>query len=494
MKNIQFKLKRISAVIVLLVVLSSCQNLLDDIYDNPNAVTEIDDAALFTNAVRSLLFQTASTSGYRFAGQHAHYLVAGSTARRPDQYGDNFDDDYYGMYSNFYGGVIRHIEDVLQITSEGETKNEVRHAMADVIAVMGFAVITDAYGDVPYTEGGKGKTGDILTPKYDTQQFIYSDMISRLAHDIDVLKNSDPRNGYPGSDPLFENDLSKWVKLANSFRLRLAMRLRYADNTLSRKVVADCLAEPLMEDPSDDASLIQTEGNGNRWYSYKTGYPLIKVSEMMVNQLTGTSDPRLPVFVSKDANGKYEGQLNGLTDMAFGASKFESKSNMGDAISSKDSKYYVMTAAETWLLRAEAALAYDGDAVKANDYYRMGIETSLKQWKVDTADILNFLAGPTGTLTGTVKQMEEQIGTQMWIALTPDYFEGWSYIRRMGYPVIEERRALYLERGVTKGMMPSRFKYSSHEISTNGTNVQEAIDRQGPNSIATPVWWDKKQG
>jgi len=476
---------------ILLVLLSSCQSLLDDIYDNPNAVTEIDDAALFTNAVRSLLFQTASTSGYRFAGQHAHYLVAGSTARRPDQYGDNFDDDYYNMYFNFYGGVIRHIEDVLQITSEGETKNDVRHAMADVIAVMGYAVITDAYGDIPYAEGGKGKTEDILTPKYDTQQFIYTDMMSRLANDISILKNADPKDAYPGSEPLFDNDLSKWVKLANSFRLRLAMRIRYADNNLSKKVVAECLAQPLMEDPSDDASMIQTEGNGNRWYSYKTGYPLIKVSEKMVNQLTGTSDPRLPVFVSKNEDGKYVGQLNGLNDIAFGASKFETKSNMGDAISSKESKYYVLTAAETWLLRAEAALAYDGDAVKANEYYRKGIETSLKQWEVDTAEIITFLASPTASLSGTQSQMEEQIGTQMWIALTPDYFEGWSYIRRTGYPVIPERKALYLERGVTKGLMPSRFKYGSKELSTNGTNVQEAIDRQGPNSIATPVWWDK---
>jgi hypothetical protein len=270
------------------------------------------------------------------------------------------------------------------------------------------------------------------------------------------------------------------------------MRLRYADNTLSKKVVDECLAEPLMENPSDDASMIQTEGNGNSWYSYKTGYPLIKVSEMMIDQLSSTSDPRLSVFVSKNADGKYIGQLNGLNDIAFGGSKFESKSNMGDAISSKDSKYYVMTAAETWLLRAEAALAYNGDAGKANDYYQKGIETSLTQWEVDVTDILNFLAGPTGTLTGTTKQMEEQIGTQMWIALTPDYFEGWSYIRRTGYPVIEERKALNLERGVTKGLMPSRFKYASQELSTNGTNVQEAIDRQGPNSIATPVWWDKK--
>ncbi len=491
MKNIQNKLKRISVIMVLLTVLSSCQNLLDDIYDNPNAVTEIDDAALFTNATRNLLIQTTDIGVYRFAGQYAHYFVAGSTVRKHDQYLDNFDDEYNEVMRNMYGGVIRHIEDVLQITSTGDTKNDVRHAMADVIAVMGYAVITDAYGDIPYTEGGKGKSEDILTPKYDSQQFIYTDMMSRLANDINILKNADPKDAYPRSEPLFDNDLSKWVKLANSFRLRLAMRVRNADNTLSRKVVSECLSEPLMENPSDDASMIQTEGNGNNWYSYKTGFPEIKVSEKMIDQLSNTSDPRLPVFVSKNAEGKYLGQLNGLNDVAFGASQFGKKSNMGDAISSKDSELYVMTAAETWLLRAEASLAYDGDAVKANEYYRKGIETSLKQWDVEDADIVSFLASPTAELTGTQNQMEEQIGTQMWIALTPDYFEGWSYIRRTGYPVIAERTDDNLERGVTNGLMPTRFLYSTHEQSTNGTNVDEAIQRQGANKIDTPVWWDK---
>lgn len=493
MKNIQYIVNKIGATLVILVLFISCQSNLDDLYDNPNAITSVDDAALFTNAVRSLFLQTTGTSTTRFAGQHAHYLVAGSTARRPDQYTDNFNGPYYDMSNSMYGGVIRHIEEVLVLTSSGETENEVRNAMANVIAVMGFAVITDAYGEIPYTEGGKGKTDGILTPKYDTQEFIYNDLINRLTKSISILKVADPEMGYPNSDPMYDNDLDKWVKLANSVRLRLGMRLRLADNSLSRQVVAQCLAEPLMEEPSEDAWMIQTEGNGNNWYSMKTGYPLIKVSEMMINQLVGTQDPRLPVFVSKDENDTYSGQLNGLTDLAFGVSKFESKSNMGDPISSKESKLYIMTATEVWLLRAEAALAYDNNLATANDHFRMGIKTSLDQWLVDDLEIAEFLAGPTATLTGTIDEMEEQIGIQMWVAITPNYFESWSHMRRTGYPVIAQRTAVYLDRGVTKGYMPKRFLYSNQEFSTNGTNVDKAVERQGPNKIDTPVWWDKNQ-
>jgi len=491
MKNIKNILKNTTALIIIAVILISCQSGLDDAYNNPNAVTEIDDAALFTNAVRSLLLQTTGGATSEFAGQYAHYYVEGSTARKPDQYFDNFDGTYADVYDGFYSGVIKHVEEVMVITTTEGTKNEVRYAMANIISVMGFAVITDAFGEIPYTEGGKGKTEGIITPKYDTQEFIYKDMIERLGKSIQVLKSADPAKGYPGSDPLFDNDLSKWVRLANSMRLRLGMRLRLADNTLSRQVVAQCLTEPLMEDPSHNASLIQTEGNGNSWYNRKTGYPLVKMSEMMIDQLVSTSDPRLPVFVSKNEAGEYLGQLNGLNDIAFGGSQFETKSNMGDAISSPESLHYVMTAAEVWLLRAEAALTYDGDAVKANELYRKGIETSLEQWEVDGVDIVSFLASPTATLTGTTAEMEEQIGVQMWVGLTPNYFESWSYIRRTGYPVIAERTAVNLDRGVTNGIMPKRFMYSTSELSANGVNVQAAIERQGPNKIDTPVWWDK---
>ena len=202
-----------------------------------------------------------------------------------------------------------------------------------------------------------------------------------------------------------------------------------------------------------------------------------------------TSDPRLPVYVSKDASGKYSGITNGLNDVVFGSSNFAAKSDMGLALSSKESKLYLMAAAEVWFLRAEAALVYNNDKTLANTNYRKGIEASLDQWAVIAADKTAFLATTTASLAGT--NDEERIGTQMWLALTPNYFEAWTNIRRVGFPVIPVRTSADLEKGVTNGIMPKRFLYSSFEISSNNANVTEAIKRQGDNKIDTPVWWDK---
>jgi hypothetical protein len=354
---------------------------------------------------------------------------------------------------------------------------------------LGYARITDAFGDIPYTEGGKGKSQNILRPNYDTQEFIYGDMIKRLGNSISILKNADPAMAYPNSDPLFNNDLNKWIRFANSVRLRLAMRIRDADNALSRQTVSQCLTEPLMEDNGHNATMIQTEGNGNDWFTYRTGYPSIKMSTKLIDQLQGTADPRLSVYVSKDADGNYTGMVNGLNDLAFGKSNYATKSDIGLALSSKDSKLYLMNAAEVWFLRSEAALVYDNNPATANDLYRMGIKTSLQQWEVEDTDITAFMATPTASLSGN--DAEEQIGTQMWLALTPNYYESWSYIRRTGYPVIEDRTDPDLTKGATNGVMPTRFLYSSFELSSNSENVTEAINRQGGNKIDIPVWWDK---
>jgi len=497
MKNIKFILKNMLAVFVLTYMFSSCQKRLDELRKNPNAISEIDDAALFVNASRSLFLEAQEESVHRFGGIYAHYFVPGGDLRKADLYGDGFDGFYnsmsYNIYAGLYrGGVIKNIEEVLKITSTGETKNEVRYAMADVIGVLGYARLTDEYGEIPYTEGGKGKTEGILTPKYDTQEFIYKDMIKRLSADIAVLKTLTKDNGYFKSDFIYGNDSDKWVRFANSIKLRLAMRIRNADEDLSKATVIECLKDPLMESPTHDAIMIQTEGYDVAWYRFREGTPEIKVSDKYVTMLSSTNDPRLSVFIAKDKNGGYSGQLNGLTDIEYGHSGFDERSAMGEVLTEKSSPLYLITAAETWFLRAEASLVYDNDVAAANDSYREGIKTSMNQWNVPLVDANTFLASPIADLSNPLSD-EEQIGNQMWLALTPNYFEGWSHIRRTGYPVITQRTTPNLDKGVTNGYMPERFRYSTFELSANGVNTQEAINRQGPNLIDTPVWWSKRK-
>jgi len=112
-------------------------------------------------------------------------------------------------------------------------------------------------------------------------------------------------------------------------------------------------------------------------------------------------------------------------------------------------------------------------------------------WKIPQDSINRFInEEPEATLFGDEENMLRQIGTQKWLALITNFTESYTEIRRLGYPVIPRRTDPFLDAGVTDGYLPKRFLYPPEEISLNQKNVEEAIERQGPNKITTPVWWD----
>ncbi len=483
---------RILLLGISLLGMLACTDQLDELNVDPNRIIFLDDNALFTKSVRSLFQTTTDRSSYKFSGQYAHAIVAGAEIRLPDQYTDGFDADYRSTYRSWFGGIIKHANDVLQTTSQGETTEPVRYAMADIIAVVGYAKISDAYGDIPYHDGGKGKTEGILLPTYDRQEDIYKDLIQRLADDIATLKNAKEDEGYVDTDLIFKNDHAKWVRFANSTRLKLAMRCRFADEAYSRSIVEECLQEPLLENFGDNISLIDEESLGNPFFNLTHEHPGLRASAFLVDMLKDQSDPRLEVYIDTSQNGERAGFLNGYNDIAFGTVDYNNTSTLGLAIIARDAKMYIMTTAEIWFLRAEIALVYDQDVQKANGYFRSGIETSLNQWEIGEENIAAFMDSPVATLSGSTANMERQIGEQHYLALIPNFFEAWCQIRRTGYPVIARRTAPHLEQGVTDGVLPKRFLYPLFEFVANEANVLKAIEQQGPNLIDTPVWWDQK--
>jgi len=210
-----------------------------------------------------------------------------------------------------------------------------------------------------------------------------------------------------------------------------------------------------------------------------------------VEWLKSTNDPRLTIFVDTTETGEYKGFMNGLNDQEQSKYKWEAFSNPKPVLYAKDMSQNLMCASEVWFLRAEASLFNLGPG-DANQMYQEGIRKAMLQWKVSADSIAQYISTePEATLNGTDENKFRQIATQMWIAFTPDFSEAWSNIRRTGYPVIPQRtdETVY-ELGVTNGILPTRFKYSSSEYRTNRVNLDAAIEQQGPDLIDTPVWWD----
>jgi hypothetical protein len=272
------------------------------------------------------------------------------------------------------------------------------------------------------------------------------------------------------------------------------MKTRFKDAANSAKVISECMNEPLMELNSQNFELKHQDSENselyNPWYDMRK-HQDYKMSEKLTNWLKSTNDPRLTIFVEPTSTGDFKGVPNGLTDKAFSLIDWGSYSNPSPTLYAKPLSEYIMTASEIWFLRAEAAL-FGLSSGDAGQLYQQGITSNLQMWKVDASAISTFLnSEPEATLNGSVNNKARQIGTQMWIAFIPNFDEGWTSIRRTGYPEIPQRtNAAVYSLGVTNGILPKRFKYASNEYLNNSDNVNQAVVQQGPDKIDTPVWWD----
>lgn len=496
-QSIKPMIKRIFLPLIFIsLLLAGCSESLVDMNTDPLRLSELPDEYLFTTAVR-LTVGDVSNYDTRFGCQYAHIYVTNSENRAADSYKDFHTQDVYKeMFAYAYINPLRYIIKVLSMTSEGETRNPVRNAIARIVAVVEYARVTDCFGDIPYFEGARGME-NILYPKYDKQELIYRDMMDQLKGAVEVLKNGDPSMGYIGADPIYDNNLDKWVRFGNSLRLRLAMRTRFVDPSNSAAVVTECMNETFIENNVGNFGLKYQESENpelyNPWYDVRR-HQNWKMSDKFVEWLKSTNDPRLRIFVDTTKTGEYKGFMNGLNDQEQSKYYWENFSNPKPVLYAKDMSQNLMCASEVWFLRAEAALfsLAPGDA---NLLYQEGIRKNMQQWNVPAAEIDEFLASePEATLNGSDENKFKQIATQMWIAYTPNFVEAWSNIRRTGYPVIPQRTDPNVySLGVTNGILPTRFKYSSGEYRTNRANVEIAVEQQGPDLIDTPVWWDVRE-
>jgi hypothetical protein len=503
-------MKTMRNVLILALIMSgltNCEERWEEMNTDPNRLTDLSDEYLFTSAVRGAFNDASGDIQVNFGGQYAHVYISNNWVREIDKYDDIWNHDYAEqVFSGVYNSSIRNIVEVLKLTSEGEEyENRWRNVQAQIIGIISFSRLTDIYGDIPYTEGGMAKYG-IEEPVYDTQEFIYNDMVERLENCIATLEESGAAESiYPANlDPIFKGDLEKWIRFANSYRLHLAMRARFADPSTFEPVITECLSLALIESNDQNPTLETSDSHSdlyNPWYwtwnSSQEGIYNLVWAERFIDILMETNDPRLSFFADKNPDGIYKGMPNGMTDEAFSAFNKKNASIPTGEFFAKDQPIYMITAAQIWLLRAETALFnVNGAGGDANLMYQTAIRLAMTQWDIDSDSIDTYLADePEATLYGDQENMFRQISTQMWIASIPNAFESWCTIRRTGYPVIPQRTGPLLSPGVTDGYLPTRVSYPvTKELTINGENRQEAINRLpgGEDRIDTKLWWDKR--
>lgn len=477
------RLPRSAALLALAVSAGACNDGLTDYNDNPNAPTDVSVQYLLPQGIQSA---ASLALGYNLNLDLTELWVqhvAEVQYAEEDIY-ELRTGDVDGAFRGFYTGPLA---DFQMIINKGEATNKPNHeAVGRIMKAWTFSIMTDMWGDIPYSEALKGQGEDAtITPAYDAQADIYAGLLAELKAANDMI-TMDPSGGSFGSEDLiYGGDMAQWKLFANSLRLRLAMRLSEADPAKGKAEFASAMADGVFTSNAQNAELAYLSGppNENPWYvSFKTRDDH-RVSATLVGTLESLNDPRLPVYaapIADDPTGAVIiGMPNGMEEHDF---SWTSTSEVGAFFQAPDQPAQMMTYAEVLFLQAEAAQRgwIGGDAAAL---YRDAITANMQYYGIAAGEIAAYLAQPE--VAYNAGSWQESIGMQKWIALFGNGPEAFAEMRRLGFPVVTPGPDAVID------VVPNRYPYPESEQSFNKTNLESAISRQGGADLTSTVWWDR---
>ncbi|WP_344978788.1 SusD/RagB family nutrient-binding outer membrane lipoprotein [Compostibacter hankyongensis] len=395
-----------------------------------------------------------------------------------------------------YNQGLQNLEEVKRTNAElDETptlKNQ--NAIADILEVWIYHFLTDAFGDIPYSE--TIKNDDNPTPKYDHADSIYTALLKRLDTDAAALDPAQP--SFTTGDNIYQGDVSKWKKLANSLKLRIAMRMADANPSAAKTAVEAAVKAGVMQGPEDDALYLYTEDATNRFpYNNADKEPIeFVLSKTMVDYLDSLNDPRLPVYARKArATGTYIGKIYGLGTNS--ASEINDYSQPGTTVYSAAFPGILMTSSEVEFLLAEAVERGMQVGGSAEEHFRKAIRNNFSFWEKISLEPMDEQAATqyADTLSYSSDNWKNIIGTQKWIAMYMQGLQSWFERLRLdfkkpdGTPLFVAPRAGSLDPNVKD--VPTRLTYPASETSTNGANLQTAVEHMGGDTQGIRNWWDK---
>lgn len=464
----------------LVLSFSSCKDELADLNKNPNA-TEIPQIDyLLTGAIKSTSDAywgvTNNMNSSLLFIQHWSKIQYND----PDRYIFTNNDLQDLWTSGYTKGVTNLNKLVLLADEQGNTNYK---GVAKVLRSWVYLLMTDAYGDIPYSQSGQIK--DYINPAYDSQKDVYYGLLADLkSAQTDLNVAGKPISG----DIIYKGKIELWKKFANALRLRIALRLADKDIEKTKAVLAELTAEggSLISTNLENAQLTySTSPNQNPISNLFDTRDDYRISKTIVDTLRSLKDPRLSVFASptKDVTEQvYIGVPNGFLD----AKKYElsKTSKPGTYFLAPTAPAVIISYAEVLFNRAEIA-ARGLSTEDAAGLYKQAIEASLQQYGVSTSAINAYTASAAAQYNAA--NFKASIGLQKWIALFGQGLEAFAEWRRLDYPELVPAIG-----GTLSGKMPLRFLYPGQEQSLNGTNYKTAIARQGADLLTTRLWFDLK--
>lgn len=512
------------------LLVAACTDNFATLNTDKNSVTV--EAYKQENSLAKALLEYAGNWDYSYETWRVN-IIYGSLIMQHCANNSWYSGDKYFLNTDFaasyfhvaYVDQVKYIQDIIKVT-KGDTLQRKLYNMARIARALIMHRLTDIYGDVPYFEGGTGTT---FTPKYDSQEAIYSDMLSELA---DAAKKLGTDATTVKGDLLYGGNPEKWKKFAYSLMLRLAMRLVKIKPDEAKKYAEIAAAGGCFTSNDDNAKIAHQAGSrftvnrinnilGNEWDAtgtHSAGKQDIFLSKTLVDFLKNNNDPRLGILsvirhnddadpakqigmpnghdasgginpINNDPNypGKALDHRNGSTDSVYAYSTINPK------LLGADAPTVFLGYAEVELLLAEAAKRGYTVTGTAQSHYEAGVKAAMQQFTQYNSTLTIPDAAITAYLAGNKRYNDANamylINEQYWAATFFNWYETWANWRRTEIPTLTP---VNYKGNDTGGTIPRRMTYPVSEASTNADNFNAAIKKlTNGNTLTGRVWWDR---
>lgn len=496
-------------LVIVMLSFQACQNF-EEINIDPNnpAVVPVE---MLLPPIISGSANTMVGSGRR-AGQYVQHLAyPGGTSENDGRFNLTG-----ASWREEWNNAVRLIKDINQMKLLAEQNNQPAYiALAYINKVYVLSLVTDAFGDIPYDEAGMGNIDGMEFPKFQAQEEVYQRMLADLDSANNLLAEL-PQGTSISRDILYDGELQKWRKFANTLKIRILMRQS------AKKDVSQQVSEifnnpdryPIFANVDDGATLVYN--NSSDFYNWYIQNPSsdgsgvdfsdnAKVSDVMIGLLVKGGDPRLFIYAAPTrnsflANGslEYRGQTAGLSSAEQEALYERTKYTDGDFSVvgrriRRDNRAFLMTYSELLLLKTEAIQRGMGVSGQANEIYKEAVEASFDKWKqvgsqnqTQNPYISDNQREEYWSNAENQYQSEKgltMIAEQYFVDSFLNGFEGWASWRRTGIPEIKPGASVRAE-------IPVRYVYSDNEQNNPSLIewVQEHMDGTMPDQNVK-VWF-----
>ena len=543
MKNYKSYLIILLAIVAPLITVSCSDNYMNDMNTDPSKAATIDPNAQLTTAELQTYGDLSMVEIYRnyFYAFSQQLMGCWNTTNYGGRHTvDN--QEMSRMWTTLYPNAIKNLTDGEIRTNGNNAKSNVNAAMR-VYRVYLMSIITDTYGNVPYSEAGLGFYGGITNPKYDLQKDIYADFFQQLDTATTMLNAAGDKIS---GDVIYKGDVVKWKKLANSLRLRFAMRISDVEPDKAKTEFVKALnADGGIIDNSADDALINymsiAFSFGQESYSDFRGNALSKllfgndptnnpsyICSTLFNQLNNNNDPRtfsmarcyydklmsstgtenrIDITDEVKTNNKLTPNIPGafswepwptgfksdkLTEIAKNNPSVdpnvarEVEPKLANNFLKSDNPGVIITSAEVDFLLAEATLkGWISNKGTVTELYTKGVRAAMDflsdSYGCDKVSDADFNTYIANNDIGhTAEQAKAAINTQAWILHFTNPAECWANVRRSGYPAMKSPKDYGFGQHLTGGDdIPVRLCYPVLESSYNKQGYDDALQVMG---------------